>query len=500
MSTINFNLRVPNGKRSTNIYAVVYDGIQQRKISIGLKCYPFQWDSKKQLPIISNEFSKIEQERLLSLLQAITNVRLAFYSSESIDDFLNKVNTMAVSKEFLETPRTPKASKAINKAYSQYLKDKKPKESSVKVYERIIKKFLKWIKSGKVDSFKVLKQDRINAYKQHLIDSGITPKTINSEMRFLVAVINGYIVPIEKYNIKTLKVISMKVENNSDEDSNRVILLDKEIELLMNYEDSSHKRFAVLMLKTGLRHSDAYHLARGENIISDDKEKIFVRTKKRNKKACVVCSRVITETLQYFKDNPITQREDNHINYFNKYLKSTFKKLNIVRLQEYKDGHGIVHKKKVCDLITSHSFRHTFVTRKVIEEFNADKIGFMIGDTAAMVEQTYVHLKDDEIFKMIVQEREKIKNQSNANNLSNDERKSEEQELSEVLTYLGYDYIDICDLSRTDKWRKIVDKEHELLNNYKMECDKVKEIFRHEDLPLKERKKLLDDIIQSFKR
>lgn len=101
---------------------------------------------------------------------------------------------------------------------------------------------------------------------------------------------------------------------------------------------------------------------------------------------------------------------------------------------------------------------------------------------------------------MIVQEREKIKNQSNANNLSNDERKSEEQELSEVLTYLGYDYIDICDLSRTDKWRKIVDKEHELLNNYKMECDKVKEIFRHEDLPLKERKKLLDDIIQSFKR
>jgi hypothetical protein len=51
-SSLNFNLREPNKNKSTNIYAVIKINKKQIKIATELKINSWQWDKKKQIPIL----------------------------------------------------------------------------------------------------------------------------------------------------------------------------------------------------------------------------------------------------------------------------------------------------------------------------------------------------------------------------------------------------------------------------------------------------------------
>ena len=56
----NFNLRRPKSTKPTPIYYVVYmDGIQHY-FATGVKVYPSQWDKKKQIAVVSNTQSKLD--------------------------------------------------------------------------------------------------------------------------------------------------------------------------------------------------------------------------------------------------------------------------------------------------------------------------------------------------------------------------------------------------------------------------------------------------------
>jgi hypothetical protein len=58
--TLNFNLRKPTSKRPTNVYAVVKVCGKQMKIPTTAKINAYLWDSKKQIPMLLDCMSDVD--------------------------------------------------------------------------------------------------------------------------------------------------------------------------------------------------------------------------------------------------------------------------------------------------------------------------------------------------------------------------------------------------------------------------------------------------------
>ena len=77
-SSLNFNLREPYKNKSTNIYAVIKINKKQIKIATELKINSWQWDKKKQIPIIDNKTNKEDIENLINIFNILYDFRFAF--------------------------------------------------------------------------------------------------------------------------------------------------------------------------------------------------------------------------------------------------------------------------------------------------------------------------------------------------------------------------------------------------------------------------------------
>ena len=76
--SLNFNLRSPNKREKTTIFAIIYDGIKQIKIPIGYKINPILWDNKRQMPKITSEINEDEIEIIKEITEKIVEVKFAF--------------------------------------------------------------------------------------------------------------------------------------------------------------------------------------------------------------------------------------------------------------------------------------------------------------------------------------------------------------------------------------------------------------------------------------
>lgn len=84
----------------------------------------------------------------------------------------------------------------------------------------------------------------------------------------------------------------------------------------------------------------------------------------------------------------------------NKTIKILAKKANLNRVF---DG------KILCDNVTSHYARHTFITNKLIEGYNAYEVAQMVGNSAKEILKTYSHLTNENIVNNLKKKREMLK-------------------------------------------------------------------------------------------
>jgi hypothetical protein len=57
--SLNFNLREPKGNKATNVYAVIRLGSIQLKLPTKCKVNSWQWDKKKQMPIVVGDITEV---------------------------------------------------------------------------------------------------------------------------------------------------------------------------------------------------------------------------------------------------------------------------------------------------------------------------------------------------------------------------------------------------------------------------------------------------------
>ena len=410
--SVNFNLRSPKAKQPTPLYMVVYylsNGVKlQAKIPTGKKILPTLWDIRKQQPIMINKGIELTNKQLreqAALTAYIANCRIlalsnTFTNFAELKQNINLTtdNDMSVTPQFIQSKKTPKATKLISEALKQYTKDRKVKETSAKQYQKLTKVFCQWIvETNQRDSAKALSQASFNAFVEWL-KSNSNPSKVNkvaSVIRQLIKYIAGTqagtkygITPVTFVNVKQVK------------EEKKCEILKEEIEAfkavkVKNDKEQYYKDVFLLQLITGQRISDTLKLIKGDYKVQQGQpcNTIILTTIKRNTTSYIAETKEVTELLKAIRANKENETKNKKDKSFAHYLKVLFSRASINRLTP--SG------KPLNKVISSHFARHTFVTIKLREGYNFAQVGKMIGDRPAMIEKVYGHPTDTDIINSL---------------------------------------------------------------------------------------------------
>lgn len=448
--SVNFNLRDSRAKKETPLYVVIYYFAEngqkkQLKIATNRKVLPLLWDAKKQQPIIyspSIELTNEQRANQANLLQYITYIKCTLiggitYNMDNLRNIIyNKVeknnlektansfggltfnsyipnvnkkkniynNNLNMEKNLnqSETKSNELATTMIDNAFNSFCRKRGQKESTKIDYIKHLKVWKNWInETNQPNNVEMFTRAKFYAYKEYLQTSGKSNDNINRKCQLLAALIReiseteqGIINGITPVNFTETKTVKEKKD----------ALRDNEVEALKNVEISNkneafcHDVF-MLQLATGQRISDIYTLITGN--YSTSVEYINLPTKKCSKMAQIE----VTDEVKYYLNKVRTYSiptEKCLEQKLNKTIKILAKKANLNRVF---DG------KILCDNVTSHYARHTFITNKLIEGYNAYEVAQMVGNSAKEILKTYSHLTNENIVNNLKKKREMLKNE-----------------------------------------------------------------------------------------
>ena len=441
---VHFNLRKSKANKSTNIYCVVYMEGRQYYFSTGVKVLPCQWDKKRQVAIISNVQSKIDNYN-----NKVVNDKLE-EQKKSFTKFLEYLCTSEdkpsyyLLRSFMHKSTNIEAAELITKAYEY----KYAGTTAHKNYMSRLNAFLKYLKEQRKSSLDIFTQAGFNQYVKYLKDKGATKSAINADCQLIERLISKVLSvesPFLEYGISP--VIYNK-EKDIRPDKGRFALEEQEVEaiskLKINEEDyfsfediapkdkegkvnpkyRSHKSgrelaeyrdIFVLQCRCGQRVSDLVQFLNGEveTIVEGSQTFYELKTKKSQKKESAFILQddyVLSFQKRYAHGFTVdVSKLDSNNSYYNLAIKKLCKLAGIDRIITYRNSQDVECKQPVYEKITSHDARHTFITIMLKRGFAPDKLCWMTGHRDdKMIKQIYSHLTSNDKAKALAEEMGKV--------------------------------------------------------------------------------------------
>ena len=414
--SVNFNLRKPKSTTPTPLYMVVYyvnsEGqTAQAKIPTRRKVLPALWDSRKQQPIMVNKGIDLTNKQLqqqAELYQYIAQVRIlalsnTFTNFAELKQNINLTtdNDMSVTPQFIQSKKTPKATKLIEEVLTMWEQQGSLAKNTINTYRVVYKKWSKWLTTtNQTDSAKALSQVAFNSFKDWMISNGESAQNINIKCGTIARIIkelvngNGAKYGIKEVTFKKLATISKNVKCE---------LLEEEIEALKQVatetERETFSRNAFLLqLATGQRVSDVYTILKGEYEVLKDgngNEFIIVQNKKGTKgknvkKSYIPMTKEVSDLLQVLQGNELLPKSDNKLkDLVNRNIKVLAERAGLDRITE--------NGKPLYEEISSHYARHTAATQLSRRGLSDEQIALQLGNSKEMVERVYKHETDSDI-------------------------------------------------------------------------------------------------------
>lgn len=520
--SLNFNLRQPkkvNG--STNLYAVVKVEGKQIKISLNCKVCAWWWNAKKQVPIIKEGMNDKDIENALQINEKINDVRSRFFlylcsgqtiTENSIKEVLN-IEDMA-NKNAIPPKRTKTATKLLMEAFSArygLLEAPKCAVSSWKRYHYQLQRFLKYLQLPNVyDSANSLTNKTMYNYKEFLItkqekEGKGSANNIVKQINLIILLINDISrnPNLERLGVKRIKPFEEKKVIKKAESKKRE-LTTEEINAVMNCKINDKKLefyrdcFA-MQLFSGVRVSDLAKLFTHDykTIAEDGKQLIQIVSEKETITAVIIVNDQIRTLIDKYADGlPYAINKDN----YNKALKEIFERANLTNLETYtKEINGVKKevKERLCDIISSHFARHTFITKKLREGWTFEKICYLTGHANdEQIKEVYEHLTEKDKAQQVLKELDKIESKKENTNTPSNEIEKLINECKDVLCFLGAKYEDVADVYDIDTLSYMVYNEYfKPFENYGIDVKELKRIYNTQWITFKEKKQALATLI-----
>lgn len=496
-----FNLRRPNSTQPTIIYCIIYINGKQRYFSTGAKVYPQQWSKKKEITIISNLQTKLDNynNQLANNKIRLFKERFSEFKSYICNDIklLNKSDEMLkkyIYKDMVN--KNIKGTEILENAFQYYFKylSKSKVSKSKRTKHDQLKSFFEYVKNkGLSDQPSLLNQHTLNNYQKYLQDQAdIIPigkrgggiDGINQKCKLIELLINKVIScqnDFLKYKISPISYVNIP-NNRKQKDKPRFALSEEEIDAIRNCDNLKdnqkiYRDIFLLQLECGQRVSDLISLLKGNYSKKD--EFIVLKTKKENTTSYFPETEYINKFFNKYKEGYGTIKiGDRFESTFNDNIRKIAKKAELNRIIKYKDTQGRDLEKKCYEIIVNHDSRHTFATKMLKMGYTADEVCKMTGHTDdEMIRKVYGHKTDQDEIKTLTDAQDRINGQkvtltkhSSKSNLSNIIFALDKIRILEKLKKQG---VDIFHLPETAQCRTIIknithiEKAQKYINQYK---------------------------------
>lgn len=425
----NFNLRRPKSTKPTPIYYVVYmDGIQHY-FATGVKVYPSQWDKKKQIAVVSNTQSKLDNQN-----NGIVNSKLNLFTQHLLDYktyLCNNPQDLCRAGELLNILFNKNKIMTHNKKgtdilvealeyYYDYIAKKPISPNTKRQSEYNLGHYLEYIKEqGISDDIKILTQEALNNYKKYLQDNsrnlengkrGGGIDSINHKCQILALLINKVICcenDYLQYKVSPVKYNVIK-ESREQKEKCRFALTEEEVIAIkgccgLTHREEIYRDIFVLQIESGQRASDLIRLLKHQftKETKEDTTYYILKTKKEKTTAYIEETPFIKYFFEKYKDGyediNLKTMEENGFTY-NRNIRKIAMKAGLNREVCYKDSRGNEHTKMIHEVLCSHDARHTFATLKLKNGYDAKIISKMTGHKdEKMVNTIYGHKDNSDI-------------------------------------------------------------------------------------------------------
>ena len=552
-SSLNFNLREPNKNKSTNIYAVIKINKKQIKIATELKINSWQWDKKKQMPIIDNRTNKEDIENLTNTFNILYDFRFAFLNyflyictndlkptEDNVKEYmLNNLKKNIMNKENLKKGdgRKPKATNLLKRAFQIYYKEMHTtiKESSIEANETRLKAFLDYCEEKEKDALSMLSQIGINEYQDYLIKKSKrekekgnkrydSSKSINNKCELIERLVNKVMVgnsAFIRYHISPIKYNQLEEVIQKGEEKKRRPLKEEEINKLINCQDlnGEEKEYRDLFLLEcygSYRISDTPKLfdkKEQKNINIGEYEFIVINTQKENIISVIWVNDIIREILERYKNgfkhaNPLSK---SFATRYNIVIKNIAKKAKLDSIETYINAHNEKEERYLYEIIASHFARYTFIynglfkfgfTPNELKDFTGHRDDRMINECYKIETAEDKANNAYKAINRVLNEKLEKKRSYRITKENINEQDDLIKEAKEALYCLGADYNDLVDINDYHKLNEMIYVDYH--NKYQeMGCNMayIKDLYLRKDIAsLKEKRELILKVIKEVKR
>jgi integrase len=349
------------------------------------KGYTNAFEINKRLDFICNTIDKIHYE-LLNDDIPISVSALSEKFDEKINGVSRKTSFFDFAYEFVENSRNSKT-KGTCDGYIHLI-------NSLKEFEKQYRRRLDWSNFD----YKFYTDYQTFQYNTN----GNSQNLFGKRIAQIKAILNNATkLGLNKYSFfKEFKVLKTK--------SKKQYLNEEEIQLLLNFDLSDHKRLEkvrdifLVCCYTGVRFSE-YKNLKQENIeLGKNGKSINYYSKKTKKYVHTICNEKTLDLLKKYQfDLPHISGQK-----YNEYIKEVCELAGIdneILVHSYKAGKAISFKKKKYELIASHTARVSFVTNLHNNCISSSLIKTLTGHSNESMVNNYVHTTAKESIDLIHQ-------------------------------------------------------------------------------------------------
>lgn len=547
--SLNFNLREPYGNKCTNIYAVVKIDGKQIKIPTSLKINSWQWDKKKQTPIIYNNMTIEDRKNAIHVFNKIYDIKLAFHNNFVYNcnitnlkkliynlniDAMRNMHEHSLANLQKGNKGRKKATSLLTEAFNIYYHEQhtRIKKSTIDQQGTRLNAFFAYCKEIGDDKKSMLSQEGLNTYRDYLLrnskekaEQGAkrydSNKSINEKCELIAMLINKVMISHSsflKYKIPSVSYAPLEEVHQKGDEKKRRPLSQEEIDKLRNCKDltDEEKEYRDLFL---LECNGSYRVSDTSKLFSKEGHEIYhkgkydlmvIKTEKEGILSVIWMNDIIKDILNRYENgfNYADPTSKGYATKYNRRIKKIAKKAGLDSIKKWTDQHWKENSELLHDIIASHFARYTFIYNGL----------FKIGFTPEELKDFTGHRDDrmiNECYKLETAE-DKINNAVKAldrverekggvarekiTRHSINEHAELIQEAKDALCYLGADYADYGHINDHHTLTEMLylDKHNEYMQ---MGCDMkyIKELYLNKELGLRERRELLQKHVNEVK-
>lgn len=423
--SLNFNLRQTRRNVPTIIYALFTFQGRRCKVNIGAKVYPAQWNKRRQIATVSNGQTRLDNRNNEIVNKRIRAVLAAFeekksYLCENLErmDFLLEELRQAINPNLKTRHAAMKENNELSATLilSRMAESNIASESSKKIYLGYVSAFKEYLEAkGISDRLSAINRDVLEDYQQYLQERRpAAVKTLLNKVKGIVTLINhANKDKTVRSNINT-NGITYQEDNRSREQrkSKQVTLTESQLLAIYNYTDLNAKEretrdLFICQCLLGQRISDLPKILKGDYRITklgDGNEVISFMAQKTSQEATLYLFPVVKEILGRYRqtgfehidllaeDEKVIARNEVKLN---KTIKEVCRKAGLDNDIDYVEQIGskiITRRKKLFELIHTHTARHTFIT--LMCRYGVPKEDVIVATAHTdikMIDEVYLH-------------------------------------------------------------------------------------------------------------